>query len=118
MSKMATKPIYGKRAFKNLQNQQKNFHETWYVALRTPTYHSLLKYLWLDLDLFYGKVKFGNLGFSIGKVKTMDSSETIATCDLKVGRCRQLVEKMKVYEYSRSHWSMETDRLRNKRLGF
>ena len=38
----------------------------------------------MDLDLFYGKVKFGNLGFSIGKVKTVDFSETIAACDLKV----------------------------------
>ena len=26
-------------------------------------------------------------------------SETIAACDLKVGRCRQLIEFMKVYEY-------------------
>ena len=29
----------------------------------------------------------------------MDFSETIAACDLKVGRCRQLIELMKVYEY-------------------
>ena len=41
-----------------------------------------------DLDLFYGKVKFGNIGFSMGKVKTVDFSETIAASDLKVGRCR------------------------------
>ena len=26
-------------------------------------------------------------------------SETIATCDLKVGSCRHLIEIMKVYEY-------------------
>ena len=26
------------------------------------------------------------------KVKTVDFSETIAACDLKVGRCRQLIE--------------------------
>ena len=54
---------------------------------------------WSDLDLFYGKVKFGNLGFSMGKVKTVDFSETIAASDLKVGRCRQLIEFMKVCEY-------------------
>ena len=36
------------------------------------------------------------------KVKTVDFSETIATCDLKVGRCRQLIEIMKVFEYWRS----------------
>ena len=54
---------------------------------------------WSDLDLFYGQVKFGNLGFSMGKVKTVDSSESIAASDLKVGRCRQLIEFMKVCEY-------------------
>ena len=34
--------------------------------------------------------------------KTEDSeflSETIAACDLKVGRCRQLIKIMKVCEY-------------------
>ena len=47
----------------------------------------------IDLDLFYGKVKFCNIGFCIGKkVKTVDFSETIVACDLKVGRCRQLIE--------------------------
>ena len=35
-------------------------------------------------------------------MKTVDFSETIAVCDLKVGRCRQLIEIMKVYEYLRS----------------
>ena len=32
-------------------------------------------------------------------MKTMDFSETIATSDLKIGRSRQLIEFMKVYEY-------------------
>ena len=41
--------------------------------------------------LFYGE-----------KVKTVDFSETIAACDLKVGRCRQLIEIMKVCENLRS----------------
>ena len=36
------------------------------------------------------------------KVKTVFFSETIAVPDLKVGRCRQLVEAMKLYKYSRS----------------
>ena len=37
-------------------------------------------------------------------MKTVDFSETIAACDLKVGRCRQLIELMimKVCEYARS----------------
>ena len=54
---------------------------------------------WSDLDLFYCKVKFGNLGFSMGKVKSVDFSESIAASDLKVGRCRQVIEVMKVCEY-------------------
>ena len=40
--------------------------------------------------LFYGE-----------KVKTVDFSETIEAeaCDLKVGRCRQLIDFMQVCEY-------------------
>ena len=30
----------------------------------------------------------------MGKMKIVDFSETIAACDLKVGRCRQLIEIM------------------------
>ena len=32
-------------------------------------------------------------------MKTVAFSETIAACDLKVGRCRGLIEIMNVYEY-------------------
>ena len=32
-------------------------------------------------------------------MKTGDFSETIAASDLKVGRCRQLLGLMKVFEY-------------------
>ena len=35
-------------------------------------------------------------------MKTVVFSESIAACDLKVGRCRQLIEIMKVCEYWRS----------------
>ena len=35
-------------------------------------------------------------------MKTVDFSETIEACDLKVGRYRQLIDFMKVYEYLRS----------------
>ena len=35
-------------------------------------------------------------------MKTVDFSETIEACDLKVGRYRQLNDFMKVYEYFRS----------------
>ena len=32
-------------------------------------------------------------------MKAVDFSELIANCDLNVGRCRQLIELMKVCEY-------------------
>ena len=35
----------------------------------------------------------------MGKSETVIFLETIAACDLNVGRCRQLSEFMKVYEY-------------------
>ena len=38
----------------------------------------------------------------MGKVKTMDFSETIVVYDIKVGRCSQLNEYKKLYEYQRS----------------
>ena len=43
--------------------------ETWHVASGNQALQSLYNGDpgLTDLDLFYGKVKFGNLGFSIGK---------------------------------------------------
>ena len=32
----------------------------------------------------------------------MDFSETVLVCDIKVGKCSQLNEYMKLYEYQRS----------------
>ena len=32
-------------------------------------------------------------------MKTVNFSETIAACDMKVDRCRQIIEFMKVIEY-------------------
>ena len=32
-------------------------------------------------------------------MKTVDFSETIEACDLKVGGCRQLIDFIKVFEY-------------------
>ena len=38
----------------------------------------------------------------MGKSENSEFSETIAASDLKVGRCRQLIEFMKLCEYRRS----------------
>ena len=35
----------------------------------------------------------------MGKSETVDFSETITACDLKVDRCRQLIESIKICEY-------------------
>ena len=40
----------------------------------------------------------------MGKVKTVNISETIAACDLKVGRCRQLIEIMKDSNEGQDHF--------------
>ena len=49
-----------------------------------------------DFDLFYGKVKFGNLGFSIGKSENSGFFRNYCS-NLKVGRSRHLIEYMKIY---------------------
>ena len=69
MTKVATMPIYGKN-LKNLllQNQATDDLEIYYVALCTRVLPRLFKLLpWVDLDLFYAKVKFGHIGFCMGK---------------------------------------------------
>ena len=72
------------------------------MTLKLGMQHQVLSSLFkscplIDLDLFYGKVKFGPLCFYTvwEKVKTMDFSETIVVYDIKVGRCSQLNEYMK-----------------------
>ena len=51
-----------------LQNQLIDDLETWYVALSMPVLPRLFKlWPWIDLDLFYIKVKFGYIGFCMGE---------------------------------------------------
>ena len=84
MTKMATMPIYG-NTLKNLLlwnqklwNQKADDLECWYVALGAQLLPSMFKWWsWVDIDLFYNMVKFGPLCFCMGKVKTMDFSETV-----------------------------------------
>ena len=88
MTKMAAMPIYRKKPIKDFLpwNQSNNFNETWYVASGTMVHHNLLKLLpWIDLELFFGNVKFCNLGFYIEKLTMMDSLEIIAAFDLEIG---------------------------------
>ena len=69
MINMAAMPIYSKN-LKNLllQNQLTDDLETWYVALCVWVLPRLFKLSpWVDLDPFYAKVKFGHIGFCMGK---------------------------------------------------
>ena len=53
----------------------------------------------VSLTCFMARSNLVTWVFLWEKVKTVDFSETIAASDLKVGRCRQLIEFMKVIEY-------------------
>ena len=51
------------------------------------------------MTYFTARSNFVTKVFPWEKVKTVDFSESVAACDLKVGRCRQLIEVMKVCDY-------------------
>ena len=51
------------------------------------------------MTYFTARSNLVTFAFLWEKVKTVDFSETIAACDRKVCRCRQLIEIMKVCEY-------------------
>ena len=64
---------YMVKTFKNLllQNRKSYDLETWFAASGTQALQSLYKWWsWVDLDLFYGKVKFGRLYVWMGKSVT------------------------------------------------
>ena len=53
----------------------------------------------VTLTYFTARSNLATYVFLKEKVKTVDFSETIPACDLKVGRCRQLIEFMKIRKY-------------------
>ena len=56
MTKMDSRPIYGKNL---LRNQEADDLETWYTALGTKVQPNTFKlWHWVDLDHFYDMVKF------------------------------------------------------------
>ena len=102
MTKMAAMPIYGKNPLKIF------FSGTgWPISTKLGMYHRGLQPiimcsnddLCMTLTYFIARSNLVTYGFVWEKVKTVDFSETIAACDLKVHRCRQLIEIMKVCEY-------------------
>ena len=68
MTNMATMPIYGKNLKKTSPLEPMDDLETLYEALSMQVLPKLFKLLpWVDLDTFYAKVKFGDIGFCMGK---------------------------------------------------
>ena len=69
MTNMAAMPIYGKNLKKSSSLEAKvNDLESLYAASGTRVLPSLIKWwAWVDLELFYGKVKFDPLCFCMRK---------------------------------------------------
>ena len=80
------------------------------MTLKACMQHWVLKYYQvcsnddpqLPLTYFTARSILVPYAFVWEQVKTMDFSETIVVYDVKVGRCSQLNEYMKLYEYQRS----------------
>ena len=62
---------------------------------------------WVDLDRFYAKVKFGDIGLCIGKSEFF--LEIVAALVLKVACSIQLNELMKLSEYQKSRSFFDLD---------
>ena len=62
--------------------------ETWYVALCMWVLPRLFKlFPWVDTDPFYDEVKFGHIGFCMGKSENyLFFLETIAALSLEVAK--------------------------------
>ena len=69
MTNMAAMPIYGKNLKKSSSPELiDRYLETLYVALSMQVLPRSFKLLpWVDFDTFYAKVKFGDIGFCMGK---------------------------------------------------
>ena len=104
MTKMAAMPIYD-------ENMKKIFSKTKTpMTLKVCMQHWVLEYYqvcsnddpWLTFTYFSARSNLVPYAFIWEKVKTMDFSETIVVCDIKVGRCSQQSEYIKLYE---SQWT-------------
>ena len=80
------------------------------MTLKLGMQHQVLKYYQvcsnddpgLTLTCFMARSNLVPYAFVWENVKTMDFSETIVVYDIKVGRCNQINEYMRLYEYQRS----------------
>ena len=101
MTKMAAMPTYGKNPLEIFFSRTGRPISTklgmWHRGLQPIIVYSNVDPR-VTLTYFMARSNLGILAFLWEKVKTLDFSETIAACELKVGRCRQLIEIMKVCE--------------------
>ena len=80
------------------------------MTLKVGMQHRILEYYQvcskddpgLTLTYFTSRSNLVIYAFEWEKGKTMDISETIVVCDIKVGRFSQLNEYMNLFEYRRS----------------
>ena len=102
MTKMATMPIYGKNLSKVFFSGTGRPIST-KLGMYNPGLQPIIVCSNYDpgvtLAYFSARSNLVTYVFQLEKVKRVDFSETIAAIDLKVGRCRQLIESMKVFEY-------------------
>ena len=102
MTKMDATPIYGKNPSKIFFSRTGGPISTKLGMLHRGL-QPIIVYSNVDprvtLTYFTARSNLVFYAFLWEKVITVDFSETIAACDLKVGRCRQLIENMKVCEY-------------------
>ena len=102
MTKMATTPIYGKNLSKVFLSGTGGP-----ISTKLGMYNFGLQPIivcsnddpGVTLTFFTARSNLVTYVYQWEKVKRVDFSETIAASDLKVGRCRQLIESMKVFEY-------------------
>ena len=94
-------PIYGKIPSKSSSKPAGRFPQNLVCSIRdsSPSYFCSNDDPGVTLTYFTARSNLVTYAFLWEKVKTVDFSETIAASDLKVGRCRQLIEFMKVCEY-------------------
>ena len=103
IKKIAATPIYSKNPLKSSQDPVDRFPQNlvhcMYHRGLLPTIVCTNDDPGLTLTYFETRSNLEFNAFSIGKSENSGFSETVATCNMKVGRYRQLIELMKVCEY-------------------
>ena len=106
------KPKYGKNAskifFSGIDGQIYSKFGMFHWGLQ-PIIVCSYDDLWMTLTYFTARSILETKAFRWKKAKTMDILETVAAWDLKVARCRQLMEPMKVCNLLRPRSFLDLD---------